>query len=164
MFEFLKSGLKRPVRLTPEEYLRKMREKNINDVGELVPDSTPMAPPIGYKKHPSMVEIVRDMVRSERLAQEALAMGHETFEEADDFDVGDDPEVLRSPYENDFDPSVAELVQVGREELERRAQAQRSAAGADPRSPGQAPPSDGPGSSVPSDGGPSASQLKEATD
>lgn len=49
------------------------------------------------------------MVRSERLAQEAAQAGYESFEEADDFEVGDDYDPS-SPYETDFDPvPVAEL-------------------------------------------------------
>lgn len=62
----------------------------------------PMAPPVGYKKTPSLSDQIREMVRSERLAQAAAEQGFETFEEADDFEIGDfDPS---SPYEIDFDP------------------------------------------------------------
>lgn len=69
--------------------------KPLNDRGELVPDPRPMAPPIGYKKQPSMVDIIREQIRLAGL--EAANAGFETFEEADDYDVGDeDP---RSPYE-----------------------------------------------------------------
>lgn len=71
--------------------------------GAEILDSTPMAPPVGYKKQPSMVEYIRDMVRSERLRQEAEAAGAETWEEADDFDVGEDYDPS-SPYEGDFEP------------------------------------------------------------
>lgn len=70
--------------------------KPLDPLGQLVPDPTPMAPPIGYKRQPSMVEIIREQIRLAGL--EAANQGYESFEEADDFDVGDDPE-LRSPYE-----------------------------------------------------------------
>lgn len=73
--------------------------------GQELPDPKPIAPPVGYKKQPSMAELVRDMVRSERLRQEAESMGHESYEDADDFDVGDDYDP-RSPYEWQFDPFV----------------------------------------------------------
>lgn len=66
-------------------------------------DPTPIAPPVGYRKSPSLREQIREMVRSERLAQELAASGYETFEEADDFDVDDD-EDPNSPYEVHFDP------------------------------------------------------------
>lgn len=66
-------------------------------------DPTPIAPPIGYTRTKSLAEQIRDMVRSENLRQLAEAAGHESFEEADDFDMpdGNDP---TSPYEEDFDP------------------------------------------------------------
>ena len=99
----------RPGRLSVEEYAQKLLDKGIGSDGHFVPDPIPMAPPIGYKKAPSMIEIVRDMVRSEKLAQAAAAAGHETFEEAEDFDVDDDPVQLKSGWENDFDPPIAEV-------------------------------------------------------
>lgn len=119
---------RRPERLTLEEYFAKLKEKGLNKDGTPVLDPTPMAPPIGYKKTPSMVEIVRDMVRGERLRQEALESGHETFEEAEDFDVGDEPDQLRSPYENDFDPPLTELVKAG-SEVQKERQKQLEEAG-----------------------------------
>lgn len=69
------------------------------------PDPTPVAAAIGYKREPSLAEKVRNMVRSEQLRLAAEAAGAETFEEADDFEVGDDYDP-RSPYEIDFDPPV----------------------------------------------------------
>lgn len=83
--------------------------KPLTPEGAEVPDSTPMAPPIGYKRVPSLSDQIREMIRSERLRQEAEAAGMETFDEADDFDVGDDYDP-RSPYELDADlPPVEEL-------------------------------------------------------
>lgn len=122
---------RKPKRLTLEEYFAKLKEKGLNEDGSPVLDPTPMAPPIGYKKQPSMVDIIRDMVQSENLRREAMAAGAETFEESEDFDVGDDPEQLRSPYENDFDPPVSELVQAARE-IEEKQKAQLQEAGAHP--------------------------------
>lgn len=75
-------------------YLERGREK---------PDGTPVAPPVGYVKQPSLAEQIRNMVRSERLRQEAESAGFESFEDADDFEVGDDYEPS-SPYEYEFDP------------------------------------------------------------
>lgn len=115
--------------LTQEQYLAKLLERGLDEFGKFEPDGTPMAPPIGYKKQPSMVEIVRNMVRSERLAADLAAAGHETFEESDDFDVPDDPPDMRSPFENDFDPPISELVAAGREVMETRRKAQQSGSG-----------------------------------
>jgi len=72
-------------------------------------DPQPMAPPVGFKPAPSLAEQIREMVRSEKLAREAAEAGFETFEESDDFDVGDDFDP-RTPYEEIFDSqSVAEM-------------------------------------------------------
>lgn len=80
----------------------------LDENGAEHPDPTPMAPPIGYKRQPSLAEQIREMVRSERLKQEVEEAGFETFEEADDFEVGDDYDP-HSPHENDFDPPVKEV-------------------------------------------------------
>lgn len=117
MLDKLREAFRPRHRLTPEEYLKKLVARGLNPDGTQKLDPTPIAPPIGYKKAPSMVEIVRDMVRSERLAAEAAAMGHETFEESEDFDVGDEDPLMRSPWENDFDPPLEQLLQAGREAL-----------------------------------------------
>ena len=74
-----------------------------DEEGREIMDPTPIAPPIGYKKSPSIAEQIRNMVRSERLRQEVEQQGFETFDEADDFDVGDDFDP-KSPYEEVFEP------------------------------------------------------------
>lgn len=73
------------------------------------PDPTPMALPVNYSHPPTLRDQIRQMVRSERLAQAARDCGAETFEEADDFDVGDDLDP-KSPYEEVFDPAEAPQV------------------------------------------------------
>lgn len=73
--------------------------------GREQPDPTPMAPPIGYNRQPSLAERIRAMVVSEKLKQEAIEAGFETFEESDDFDVGDDYDPT-SPYEEVFEPPL----------------------------------------------------------
>lgn len=83
-------------------------------------DPTPMAPPLGYKQQPSMVDHIRNMIRSEKLRQEALDAGYETFEEADDFDVGDDIDP-HSPYEVDFEPEGVRQVREAVEAAEKKA-------------------------------------------
>jgi len=111
---------RQPEQINLEEYLEKLASKGLDANGHQIPDPVPIAPPIGYKRQPSMVEIVREAVRSEALRQAVAAAGHETFEEADDFDVGDDPELAHSPFENQFDPPIAEMVQAGAEEVKKR--------------------------------------------
>lgn len=81
----------------------------LDEKGREILDGTPMQPPVGYKRQPSLAEQIREMVRSERLAQELAAAGHETFEEADDFDVDDEYDPS-SPWEQHFDPTpISEL-------------------------------------------------------
>lgn len=98
-------------RMTLADYAAKLVERGYDSYGRQIPDPVPLAPPIGFKESPSMVEIIRKMVRDERLAQELDAQGMETFEEADDFDVGDEnAEELRSGFENEFEPPAVEQV------------------------------------------------------
>lgn len=143
LLEKLKNKIRRrPKQLDLETYIKKLEAKGYTKDGNIILDPTPMAPPIGYKKAPSMVEIVRDMVRSEKLAQEAREAGFETFEESEDFDVGDEPELLRSPYENQFDPPLEELLKEGRkalQEREEREKAEKAKSGVE----GGKPPSEG---------------------
>ena len=82
-----------------------VRLERLDELGRELLDPTPMAPPIGYKRQPSLVEQIRKMVRDERLAADLAASGVETFEEADDFDVQDDYDP-KSPFEYNFDPPV----------------------------------------------------------
>lgn len=91
-------------------------------------DPRPMAPPVGFKRQPSLSEQIRDMVRSERLRQEVEAAGVETFDEADDFYIEDDPPDPNTPYETNFEVPVAELRRRQEEDLK------ELAAGGDPAS------------------------------
>lgn len=117
-----------------EELLEQQKERGL--VGaQFIPDPTPMQPPIGYKKQPSMMEVLRQQIR-EDLSREAAQRGHESFEEADDFDVGDDLDP-HSPWENEFDPPISELVSEGQQ----AAQAKKPA-----------PPTDGPAPTKPAEG------------
>lgn len=77
--------------------------------GAEIPDPNPMQPPLGYVRQDPIAVRVREMIVGERLRLEALAAGAETFEEADDFEVGDDWEAEKhSPYEANFDPMTPE--------------------------------------------------------
>lgn len=90
----------------------------LDEDGREHPDPVPVAPPVGHNPQPSLAEKIRAMVQSEQLRMAAVAAGAETFDEADDFDVPDDDDFdPQSPWENDFDPPVAELRK--REEAEK---------------------------------------------
>lgn len=75
--------------------------RRYDDKGLYYPDPTPIAPPVGYVRSPTIAEQIRSMVRSEQLRRHADTQGLDTFEEADDFDVGDDYDP-RSPWEEQF--------------------------------------------------------------
>lgn len=132
-------AFRRPKQLDLEEYLLKLKDRGLAPDGKLIPDPVPIAPPIGYKKQPSMVEIVRDMVRGERLAQAAREAGAETFQEAEDFDVEDDPPDMRSPFENQFDPPLSELLAAGKQALAEKEREAAKASGS-PDKPAPPPP------------------------
>lgn len=72
--------------------------------GREMPSPLSIAPPIGYKRTPSLSDQIRQIVISEKLAQEARTQGYESFEEADDFDVPDeDVPVSAFEMEEDFE-------------------------------------------------------------
>jgi len=106
---------------TTEEHdrLPSAREKRLDEKGREIVSPLPMEPPVGFRKQPSMVDIIREQIRSARFAEEAAREGMESFEEADDFEVGDDYEP-HSPWENDFDPPISELTKAGQAEVKRR--------------------------------------------
>lgn len=62
-----------------------------------IPDPNPMEMPVNFKRPLTIQEQIRQLIRVEASAV-ARNSGYETFEEADDFEVGDEPEVY-SPYE-----------------------------------------------------------------
>lgn len=106
---------------TTEEHTRvpSAREKRLDESGREIVSPLPMEPPVGFKRQPSMVDIIREQIRSARFAEEAAREGMESFEEADDFDIGDDYEP-NSPWENDFDPPISELTKAGKAALKAR--------------------------------------------
>lgn len=103
--------LKERHQMSEEAYSRKLEEKGLSPDGSALDHDgldEQIAPPLGFVRQPSMVEYIRRMVKSEHLRQAAEAAGAETFEEADDFDVGDpDDNFPMSPHElREFDPAI----------------------------------------------------------
>lgn len=68
----------------------------LNERGHEILDSTPCAVPVQFRPR-SYIDQVREMIKRE-ISQAAQVQGAETFEEADDFNVGDDFDP-RSPWE-----------------------------------------------------------------
>lgn len=107
--EFVAGFRRKPRRLTIEEYAAKMLARGLDEHGNARVSSVPQEPPIGYKKQPSMVDIVREAVRNEHFQRQMEEAGFETFDEANDFDVDEDGPQLRSPYELPEAASPGEL-------------------------------------------------------
>lgn len=87
----------------------------LDDQGREIPDPKPLRIPLGFKRPETLAEQVQRLVRN-GLSIAAEARGAETWEEADDFDIDDDPPDPYSPFEAVFDPllerdvTAAELV------------------------------------------------------
>lgn len=65
-------------------------------------DQTPLEMPMQWHRPPTLEEQIKSFVRRE-LSMRADMAGQETFDEADDFDIDDDPIDPRSPWELNFD-------------------------------------------------------------
>lgn len=83
-----------------------------DEEGREIPDPRPMEVPSGMKVPETMAERLMRLMRNDpRFAQNYLGAGDdvESFEEADDFDVGDDIDPV-SPFEEHFDPALGRSV------------------------------------------------------
>lgn len=69
----------------------------LNEKGQEVPDPTPIEVPLNFRRPPSLTERIKSII-AHQLSQQAAETGAETFEEANDFDVDEDPD-FHSPYE-----------------------------------------------------------------
>lgn len=87
--------------------------------GREIPDPTPIEVPAGARRPETLQEMVRRFMRVE-MSKAGQAEGFESFEEADDFDVGDDDD-LKSEYELD-DAAGFALVADPAKELEQARQ------------------------------------------
>lgn len=109
-----------------------------NEQGQEILNPTPMQPPMGYKKTLSLAEQIRQQVRVMKGLEDMEA---ETEDEADDFEIEEDP-APESRWENDMVPSLKTVKERGRllnEAIER----ERMVAAAPP------PPSPAPSSVAP---------------
>lgn len=72
--------------------------------GKEYPDPVPMAPPVGFVAPEDLMSMIKRMVRNEQLMAIADKEGFDTFEEAEDFEIEDDPLDPLTPYEEVFLP------------------------------------------------------------
>lgn len=77
----------------------------LDAMGRETPDPFPMEVPLHLQAGPSLSDTVRRLIQGE-LSKIADDSGYETFEEADDFDIEDDPADPHTPYEAVFDPPL----------------------------------------------------------
>lgn len=83
-----------------------------NEKGQEVPDTTPVEAPIHFSRPLTLAQQMQRMIRTE-LSKQAVDDGQESFEEADDFDVDEDPDPLSqyeqiigvAPNDNQFGPA-----------------------------------------------------------
>lgn len=80
------------------------KENRHDENGREILNPTPMQPPLGYKKTLSLSEQIRQQVRAFKHMEDNEP---ETEEEADDFEIEDDPQP-ESRWENDMIPSIKE--------------------------------------------------------
>lgn len=69
------------------------------------PDPRPISLPIGMERPETLQEKMRRLIRDEVVNSRLAEAGMETFEEADDFNIPDDPIDPATPYEENFDPN-----------------------------------------------------------
>lgn len=90
-----------------------------NESGHEELNPTPMQPPLGYVRQPSLSEQIRQQIQTLRRLEDHEP---ESEEEADDFDIPDDPPDIHSRWENDNIPSLKET-RARMRELEKAEQA-----------------------------------------
>ena len=103
----------------------------LDEKGHEVLDQTPLAIPVGFGPPETLAEQIRRILRTEQFRASIEAEGHESFEEADDFDVGDDFDP-KSPYEEDFEPAVS-ATQVSPEEAPKAPPAREATSNGEPQ-------------------------------
>lgn len=87
-----------------DEYKTTDKNNRFDEYGREVLNPTPMQPPLGYTKAPSLAQQIREQILSMRALEDN---DPETEEEADDFEIEDDPAPV-SRWENDLVPSIKE--------------------------------------------------------
>jgi len=78
--------------------------KKLTKTGKEILNRTPISIPLGFSRPKSITEQIAEFVTNQKIQEQLDAAGFETFEDAEDFEIGDDYESLpESKYEADFD-------------------------------------------------------------
>jgi hypothetical protein len=75
--------------------------------GREYPDPVPMSPPVGYEPPSDVLQMLEQLFLRGKAVLEAAQI--ETEEEANDFDIEDDPVDPLTPYEAVFNPPAKEV-------------------------------------------------------
>jgi len=105
----------------------------LDERGRELLDGRPMEPPVGYNPQPSLMDRIRKMVTDAQIQRDLAKAGAETFDEANDFDVGDDFDPS-SPWEQYYEPTPFEAF------IKEQEQAQKAEPPREPPSGGAAQP------------------------
>lgn len=94
--------------------IRSWLRAKLDDRGAEKLDPTPMAIPVGFERPLTMEQQVARLMRAQYEMQSKIRdmTGVETPEEADDFDIEDDPIDMTTPYEEHFMPDVSPEQQI----------------------------------------------------
>jgi hypothetical protein len=108
--EYIRGNKKGGVEYVPSSEEDEVEEEQVYskltpDGRQEIPDPVPTALPIGYSTGPSLADFVQRMISNERVKALLDDEGFDTPEEADDFDIEDDPLDPLTPYEQHFYPS-----------------------------------------------------------
>lgn len=107
-----------------------------DEFGRFLPDARQMEAAFSVSPAPTLIEQMRDMIRGENLAKEARESGFETFEEANDFFIEEDPDsMVYSPYEIDEDDALEARLAAFRAGINPDSVAEQAAQAAAPADP-----------------------------
>lgn len=82
--------------------------RKLNEKGEEVLDRTPVAVPVGFSRRaPSIQDIIAYHMRDPAFLNSLRSPEHETWEDANDFDCGEDYDPT-TPYEADFEMAAVQ--------------------------------------------------------
>lgn len=95
--------------------LSKFLNRYKNNSGKETISDVPKAAPLKMRRPANHWDDIRALIRQE-MSEAASNQGMESFEDADDFDVGDDFDPT-SPYELNFDPDFTDQSNVMKEEV-----------------------------------------------
>lgn len=84
--------------------------------GREIPDPVSLVQEVSWRDPPNIEATIQSFLAEQRIREALHEQGQETFEEADDFEVGDDFDPT-SPYEGDFETPLADLAKAMQERL-----------------------------------------------